>query len=116
MPLTRLAGKRRPALIGAAMAGAVALVGPNLSWAPVRHRRTTAQAMYIVQLAGTPLAGYQGDVKGFAATKPGAGKTLDTRHPGRPGLPGAPARPAHRGPQERPPRAATRSPTCTTSR
>ena len=37
--------------------------------------------MYIVQLAGSPLAGYQGDVKGFAATRPGAGKQLDTRTP-----------------------------------
>lgn len=33
MALTRSAGKRRAALIGVAMAGAVALVGPNLSWA-----------------------------------------------------------------------------------
>ena len=80
MALTRLAGKRRPALIGAAMAGAIALVMPNLSWA---QSVTTddSTAMYIVQVAGSPLAGYQGDVKGFAATKPGAGKTLDTRTP-----------------------------------
>ena len=62
MALTRLAGKRRPALIGAAMAGAIALVMPNLSWA---QSVTTddSTAMYIVQVAGTPLAGYQGDVQ-----------------------------------------------------
>jgi subtilisin family serine protease len=80
MALTRSAGKRRAALIGVAMAGAVALVGPNLSWAQ-SVQTDNGTGLYIVQLAGTPLAGYQGDVKGFAATKPAAGKTLDTRTP-----------------------------------
>src|SRR3954452_15496251 len=78
MALTRLAGKRRPALICAAMASALALVVPNLSWAQ-SAKTDNSTGMYIVQLVGTPLAGYKGDVKGFAATKPGAGKKLDTR-------------------------------------
>src|SRR5258707_1146652 len=78
MALTRLAGKRRPALICAAMAGALALVVPNLSWAQ-SAKTDNSTGMYIVQLVGSPLAGYNGNVKGFSATKPGAGKTLDTR-------------------------------------
>ncbi len=82
MTLTRFAGKRRPALIGVAIAGAVALVAPNLSWAQAQSVKTdNSTGTYIVQLAGTPLAGYTGNVKGFAATKPGAGKSLDTRTP-----------------------------------
>src|SRR5262245_16589751 len=80
MALARLAGKRRPALIGTAVAGAIALVVPNLSWAQ-SVKTDSSTGLYIVQLAGSPLAGYQGTVKGFAATKPAAGKTLDTRTP-----------------------------------
>jgi Subtilase family./Peptidase inhibitor I9. len=42
---------------------------------------TSGTNMYIVQLAGAPIASYTGDVPGYAATRPAKGKKLDARSP-----------------------------------
>ena len=39
----------------------------------------TSTKLYIVQVAGAPIASYTGDLKGFAATKPAKGHKVDTR-------------------------------------
>lgn len=41
--------------------------------------QTAARKTYIVQLADAPVAGYTGQVAGYAATKPAPGRRLDTR-------------------------------------
>ena len=67
-----------PARIGAGLAllmtfalsfGSVALAAPSAS----------SKSLYIVQMAGAPIAAYTGDVKGFKATKPAPGKKVDMR-------------------------------------
>ena len=39
----------------------------------------TSTKLYIVQVAGAPIASYTGDLKGFAATKPAKGHKVNTR-------------------------------------
>lgn len=40
-----------------------------------------AKGMYIVQLAELPVAGYEGGIPGYRATRPQAGKKLDSTSP-----------------------------------
>jgi subtilisin family serine protease len=74
------AGLRRPAalaLAGAAtLAVALAATG-SAQAAPNAAAATGSTALYIVQLAGAPLASYDGSVAGYAATKPADGAKLD---------------------------------------
>jgi Peptidase inhibitor I9 len=43
--------------------------------------RADASATYIVELVQAPVAGYEGGISGYAATKPGTGKKLDASSP-----------------------------------
>ena len=78
MTVGRHAARIGPARIGAGLAllmtfalsfGSVALAAPSAS----------SKSLYIVQMAGAPIASYTGDIKGLAATKPAPGNKVDTR-------------------------------------
>ncbi|AKT50439.1 S8 family peptidase [Arsenicicoccus sp. oral taxon 190] len=69
------AGRRRPAVISAA-ALAVALGPVAMTSLPAQAAGEGASDLYIVQLAGNPIATYTGGVQGIAATKPAAGKKV----------------------------------------
>ena len=80
MSSLRLTGQRRPVTIvfTAAAVTAFALVGT----ASVQAQPTPAAAgssVYIVQMAGDPVATYVGGYAGIGATKPAAGGRLDAR-------------------------------------
>ena len=72
------AAHRRPARIGAGLA---LLMMFALSFGSVALGASSAssRSLYIVQMAGAPIAAYTGDVKGFKATKPAAGKKVDVQ-------------------------------------
>jgi subtilisin family serine protease len=79
MGLARLAGHRRRAVI---CTGIAAVLTTALSYGvPAQAQATTGTDVYIVQLAGAPIASYTGDVPGYPATKPAKGKKVDTRSP-----------------------------------
>ena len=69
---------RRPAVL--AVAG-VTLVAATVGTAVAQAQPAAAAstALYIVQVAGAPLASYQGGDAGYAATKPATGHKLDAR-------------------------------------
>lgn len=50
--------------------------GKNLN-VPAAAQKANASDIYIVQLKGTPIIAYEGDVVGYAATKPGKGKKVN---------------------------------------
>ena len=77
MSFIRRAGIKRPAALAVATTAVtlVALSPPaTVSAAPAAEA-----GVYMVQLAGAPLAAYTGGINGIAATKPAAGAKLDTR-------------------------------------
>ena len=43
----------------------------------VTAKQSTASDIYIVQMKGNPLISYEGDLQGFAATKPAKGQKLN---------------------------------------
>ncbi|MGH8496387.1 MAG: S8 family serine peptidase, partial [Gammaproteobacteria bacterium] len=69
---------KSPTSLTAAIIG-IALAAPALGAPAVDGPEPIAQnaKVYIVQMAGNPLAGYEGGVPGMAATKPAKGRTLD---------------------------------------
>ncbi len=79
MGLAVMAWRRRRAMAGAALS-AVALtttsVGASAQTREAAGSETRARVTYIVQLAGAPLASYDGRVAGLAATRPAAGARL----------------------------------------
>jgi subtilisin family serine protease len=79
MALAWLARHKRPALLGAGITAiaAVAVAVPHLGWAQASPTNSTN--VYIVQVAGAPIASYTGDIPGLPATKPGKGAKVDTR-------------------------------------
>jgi subtilisin family serine protease len=79
MALARLAGRRRPALLCAAMAAVVAIAVSHEGSAEAASAPHSGTDVYIAQLAGAPIASYTGDVPGFAPTRPARGKKVDTR-------------------------------------
>ncbi|HEY6597361.1 MAG TPA: S8 family serine peptidase [Asanoa sp.] len=71
------AGRRRPAAIllaTATMAAFTTTVGSAAQAGP-----PAPTALYIIQTADAPVATYTGGVSGIAATRPAAGKKIDTR-------------------------------------
>ena len=44
---------------------------------PTAADQSTTSSIYIVQLKGKPIIAYEGDIKGYAATKPAKGKKLN---------------------------------------
>ncbi|HEX6499870.1 MAG TPA: S8 family serine peptidase [Micromonosporaceae bacterium] len=75
-----LAGLRRPASIALA-AATVTAFALGTGGSANAHPPSDTTADYIVQLAGAPLASYEGGVAGIPATHPGKGQKLDTRSP-----------------------------------
>lgn len=71
-------GRGRPVIVSAAAAavafGPLAIVG-----APANAAGQGSAELYIVQVAGAPLATYTGGVEGIPATKPGKGKKVKVR-------------------------------------
>ena len=84
MSLTHRRGRSALAVSSIATASAVAAMaaGPLslISPAAASAARPGTEA-YIVQIAAAPLASYTGGTKGLAATKPQAGKKVDTTGP-----------------------------------
>lgn len=77
MSLKRRAGIRGPATIALVAITMTALtLGAAGSAATAAAPESTA--LYIVQLAGNPVATYSGGVAGFVATRPAAGKKINT--------------------------------------
>ncbi len=80
MSLTLSAGRKRPVRSAVAATVMTALVvataGSAQATAPAAPQGTQ---LYIVQTTGAPLASYAGGVAGIAATKPQAGKKVDTK-------------------------------------
>ncbi len=79
MSLSGRVGIRRPATIVLAGAATLALSAAAIGSAqasPV-SAQTGPTALYIVQMAGDPIATYAGGVAGYSATKPAAGQKLD---------------------------------------
>ncbi|HET9851034.1 MAG TPA: S8 family serine peptidase [Candidatus Limnocylindrales bacterium] len=60
-------------------AGTALLVSLALSLGSGVLAAPAKTGLYIVQLAGAPIASYSGDIKGLKATKPAPGKKVDTR-------------------------------------
>ena len=81
MRSARLARFRRPAIICAAVAAVFAAGTASGGLAQAAQQETSSSTVYIVQVAGAPIASYTGDVPGYAATKPAKGKKVDTRSP-----------------------------------
>ncbi len=76
MALGLSARHRRPARISAAAALAMTVA---LSLSSGVLAAPGKSALYIVQMAGAPIASYTGDVAGLEATKPAPGKKVNTR-------------------------------------
>ena len=78
MSLARAMARRPLAVLAFATATvtAVALGTGTAAQAAPARTASTATGLYIVQMVGDPLASYQGNVKGYAATKPTAGHKL----------------------------------------
>jgi subtilisin family serine protease len=79
MALARWTGPRRPALLGAGMAAVVAMAVSYVGPAQAAPPAPTGTDVYIVQLAGDPIASYRGGIPGLPATRPAKGKKVDTR-------------------------------------
>jgi subtilisin family serine protease len=74
----RSRGRRRATLVIASVAAiAAAMVIPGA--AAAKPTRAEVNTLYLIQLAGDPLATYTGTVAGIPATKPAEGAKLDTR-------------------------------------
>jgi subtilisin family serine protease len=78
MALARMAAYRRPALICAAVAAMAVGATAYGGLAQAAPQTATGTDVYIVQVAGAPIASYVGDEPGYAATKPAAGEKVDT--------------------------------------
>ncbi|GIJ48926.1 hypothetical protein Val02_58120 [Virgisporangium aliadipatigenens] len=76
MSLPVRSGRKRPVLLAIATTAVtlVALAPPGSAAAAPEQA-----GIYIVQLAGAPIAGYTGGVAGIAATKPTPGAKIDTK-------------------------------------
>ncbi|MGH3736320.1 MAG: S8 family peptidase [Micromonosporaceae bacterium] len=72
---------RRPRVVGLAAAAviAVGVAASGYAFAEVEAEAGGSTNTYIVQLAGEPVAAYDGGVSGYAATKPEAGEKVDLR-------------------------------------
>lgn len=79
MSLARLSGHRRSTLLSLATATILAVAVGNAGGAHAAAQADSSTSIYIVQVAGSPIASYTGDVAGFAATKPAKGAKVDTR-------------------------------------
>ena len=92
MASARFVARTRPARVGVAMSAVMAIAtlfsGAQVALgggtvvvraAQVAASADTGAQLYIVQVAGAPIASYTGDVKGFKATKPAKGQKVDTR-------------------------------------
>ena len=78
MSFIRKGRLRRPAVLTlAGMTLVAATVGTTAALAQPAAAASTA--LYIVQVAGAPLASYQGGDAGYAATRPAAGQKLDAK-------------------------------------
>ena len=78
MRFARTAAHRRPASICAAVVALVVGVTAGGSSAQAAPQTASGTDVYIVQVAGAPIASYTGDEPGFAATKPATGEKVDT--------------------------------------
>ena len=76
MRFTHLIGQRRPIkialVLGAVVASAAASVGT------AQAADSGSNALYLVQVAGAPVASYAGDIAGLPATKPAEGQQVDS--------------------------------------
>jgi subtilisin family serine protease len=74
------AARKRPVVIAAVTAALTALgaVTPNVAFAAPATGSADAAGLYIVQFDASPAATYAGGVAGIAATKPVAGRKLDS--------------------------------------
>ncbi len=78
MLLSRLAGRRRSATIALCGAATIALTLTTIGTAQAAPASAAGPTvLYIVEMAGAPLASYDGGVAGYAATRPAAGQKLD---------------------------------------
>ena len=77
MSLPRLTGQRRPFKIALVLGAVVATAAASVGGATAATAEATTSSLYLVQVVGAPLASYDGDVSGLAATKPIAGEQLD---------------------------------------
>ena len=78
MTLRRFATHGRPARASAVMA-LLMTVALSVGSAALAAPSSSTRSLYIVQMAGAPIASYGGDVKGFKATKPARGDKVNTR-------------------------------------
>jgi subtilisin family serine protease len=75
----RFVGRRRPTVIAVSViaAGATALGLTTAGSAQAEQQLADTTQLYVVQVAGDPVASYDGDIAGLAATRPAKGKKLD---------------------------------------
>jgi subtilisin family serine protease len=78
LPRTGLRGRRAIAITSVAMTALAMTVSGSAQAAP-GAAPSNDTALYLVQMAGAPLAAYTGGVKGIPATKPSAGAKLNMR-------------------------------------
>lgn len=81
MSLSLSAGTKHPARSALAAAVMTALVVAMAGSAQATAPAAQASELYIVQLAGDPVAGYQGEIAGLSATKPARGGKIDINSP-----------------------------------
>jgi subtilisin family serine protease len=74
---SHVAGRRRPARLVFVALVAVAVAATTAGAARAEAPSTDTQ-LYLVQVAGAPVASYDGDVAGLAATRPADGKRVDS--------------------------------------
>jgi hypothetical protein len=76
--IPQLAGRRRPAALAlAALAAGAVTLAVTTAGAAQAEAPSTGTQLYLVQVAGAPVASYNGDVAGLAATRPVEGKKVD---------------------------------------
>ena len=78
MAFSRFAPHGRSARASAVFA-LLMTVALSLGSAAIAAPGSSSRSLYIVQMAGAPIAAYSGDVKGFKATKPAKGDKVNTR-------------------------------------
>ena len=78
MKFPRFVGRRRPTVIAVSViaAGATALALTTAGSAQAEQQLADTTQLYVVQVAGDPVASYDGDIAGLAATRPAKGKKL----------------------------------------
>ena len=77
MSSPRKTGLRRPAVLAFAAATVVAFSAAATGSAQAQPTSAPSTSLYIVQVAGAPLATYTGGVAGIPATKPAAGQKIN---------------------------------------